>query len=83
MSISPGSIVQPSPEPQPPQQSYTPAAPVQRNWFQPAVIIVLVVLAVANFIVFYDLNDTRKNLEAADHRPERARQHARKEARHL
>ncbi len=64
MSISPGSIMQQPPEPEPTQR-FMPSvsAPAPRNWFQPVVIIVLVVLAVANFIVFYDLNGTRKDLE--------------------
>lgn len=60
MSISPGSNV----PPQPPRPSPTPAAPAQRlNWFPPVVIIVLIVLAVANYMVFSGLSDTRKSLE--------------------
>lgn len=61
MSISPGSTLQPPPEPRPSQVS---AAAAQRmNWFPPVVIIVLIVLAVANYMVFSSLSETRTSLQ--------------------
>src|SRR5512140_686624 len=78
MSISPTPGFNPDPNQQqqqyapPPQYAAPPAyapPPVyapqsQKSWFAPVVIIAVVVLAIANFLVFYQLSDTRKELLA-------------------
>ena len=56
MSITPGSILPPEPE--------KPEAPeAARNWFPPAVITALAVLAIIHIFLFYELGATRRSLE--------------------
>ena len=56
MSITPGSILPPEPE--------KPEAPeAARNWFPPAVIAALAVLAIIHIFLFYELGATRRSLE--------------------
>ena len=56
MSITPGSILPPEPE--------KPEAPeAARNWFPPAVIAALTVLAIIHIFLFYELGATRRSLE--------------------
>ncbi len=68
MSItpSPGEMFSPEPEPEP-QRPASPPPPVTsapaRNWFPPVVIVALVVLVMANVLLFYDLGSTRRLLE--------------------
>src|SRR5512140_2477616 len=80
MSISPTPGFNPDPNQQqqqyapPPQyaappayqvpQAYAPQVQQQKSWFAPVVIIAAIVLALANFLVFYQLSDTRKELTA-------------------
>jgi septal ring factor EnvC (AmiA/AmiB activator) len=62
MSISPGYVTPPEPPKyEPPQQAEQTFS--RFNWFPPIVIIILVMLAVGNFLVYSNLSDTRKNLE--------------------
>lgn len=62
MSISPnsGSTLPPQPEP---RYQIEPPPVQERNWLPVVTIVGLVVLAIANFLVFYNLSDTRKQLE--------------------
>lgn len=67
MSItpSPGAMFSPEPEPEPQRPASPPpvASAPARNWFPPVVIVALVVLAMANVLLFYDLGSTRRLLE--------------------
>ncbi len=64
MSISPGSTLPPEPEE---RRQYVEARPETaeppRNWFQPVVIAALVVLAIANVLLFYEMSAVRRLLD--------------------